>query len=582
MKPSEPRKVTGADGPTGPPAGRQGGTQQASDPSQGLQAARVGAVDTKVWPDDYGWGDLMTLLDAHWPGDVFGDTIRPLANLRGDRKHDAGIRIVALLRWVDSLQADDAAGLVANLMAEIQWLKKALRCGAEHPENETVIPCILDKGHTSQHVSSTGCAGSEVRWPSAVFYALMQRDGALAEVERLRRWKAEAKPVMDGLQELGDALGISLGQRITGAEAVAAVEALVAEVEQLKDAYAEREQRWHWSLIKAQTARLAVKEARREHTDLAARVLALAGDADEVWRIHQAMTNHSADHRPCESGARKKFADRLRALVTAEDRVTIERVKGEALPKVAYPGPNDTDDGMFERMAWNLRNGYPAGGSNSCDALARLIDREVARSRAAAYRTTEPTEETRDNDVLRVTVSERDATIERVRRALSDGEDDWDGRPGLLFDVLSAIAVALDGSPDPDASPARATEGCDLVAERDAAIAKHTAFVAALLALADRADRTPVSNDPFRVGIDIADDIRALVTTEDRATIERVKGEALPKVAYPGPNALARLIDREVARCRAATYRATAPTEAVTGDYWHGPDRTEPTEGESE
>ena len=51
----------------------------------------------------------------------------------------------------------------------------------------------------------------------------------LAEVERLTRWKREALPVLDGLQELGRALDLPLGTRITGAEALAAVERLTTE-----------------------------------------------------------------------------------------------------------------------------------------------------------------------------------------------------------------------------------------------------------------------------------------------------------------------------------------------------------------
>lgn len=51
----------------------------------------------------------------------------------------------------------------------------------------------------------------------------------LAEVERLQRWKAEALPVMDGLQDLGKALGLPLGERITGPAAIEAVERLKAE-----------------------------------------------------------------------------------------------------------------------------------------------------------------------------------------------------------------------------------------------------------------------------------------------------------------------------------------------------------------
>ena len=49
------------------------------------------------------------------------------------------------------------------------------------------------------------------------------------ERDELRRWKAEALPVLSGLQELGKALGLPLGSRITGTEALAAVERLTSE-----------------------------------------------------------------------------------------------------------------------------------------------------------------------------------------------------------------------------------------------------------------------------------------------------------------------------------------------------------------
>lgn len=49
----------------------------------------------------------------------------------------------------------------------------------------------------------------------------------LAELERLVRWKGEALQVMDGLQQLGQALGLPLGARITGPEALAEVRRLL-------------------------------------------------------------------------------------------------------------------------------------------------------------------------------------------------------------------------------------------------------------------------------------------------------------------------------------------------------------------
>lgn len=63
--------------------------------------------DAKVFPDDYGWGDLMRLLDEHWPADLFGGIQHPVESLTGDRATDTGLRAVALLRWVDHLRAED-------------------------------------------------------------------------------------------------------------------------------------------------------------------------------------------------------------------------------------------------------------------------------------------------------------------------------------------------------------------------------------------------------------------------------------------------------------------------------------------
>ena len=58
----------------------------------------------------------------------------------------------------------------------------------------------------------------------------------LAEVDRLSHWKAEALPVITGLQELGAALGIPLGKRITGPDALEAVKALTARAEAAEQA----------------------------------------------------------------------------------------------------------------------------------------------------------------------------------------------------------------------------------------------------------------------------------------------------------------------------------------------------------
>lgn len=56
----------------------------------------------------------------------------------------------------------------------------------------------------------------------------LDEQGLLDEIERLTRWQAEAMTVMDGLQDLGEALGLPLGERVTGPAALAAVERLKA------------------------------------------------------------------------------------------------------------------------------------------------------------------------------------------------------------------------------------------------------------------------------------------------------------------------------------------------------------------
>lgn len=44
------------------------------------------------------------------------------------------------------------------------------QCGAPHPSNDSVVPCVLDEGHPVEedHFSTTGCAGSEVSWSQFV------------------------------------------------------------------------------------------------------------------------------------------------------------------------------------------------------------------------------------------------------------------------------------------------------------------------------------------------------------------------------------------------------------------------------
>ena len=61
--------------------------------------------------------------------------------------------------------------------------------------------------------------------------ALDRAESAEAEVRRLTRWQFEAMSVMAGIQGLGSALGMRLGESITGHAAAEAARALTARAE---------------------------------------------------------------------------------------------------------------------------------------------------------------------------------------------------------------------------------------------------------------------------------------------------------------------------------------------------------------
>lgn len=75
------------------------------------------------------------------------------------------------------------------------------------------------------------------------------REAERQEVEDLRRWKTEGLEVMRGLQEVGRALGVGLGQRITARATVDRAldlcnerDAAVAEAERLRESIAAERQ----------------------------------------------------------------------------------------------------------------------------------------------------------------------------------------------------------------------------------------------------------------------------------------------------------------------------------------------------
>lgn len=78
--------------------------------------------------------------------------------------------------------------------------------------------CISQHGEYSTHTPDDAY--------TCTLCGVLDEDGLLAEIERLTRWQAEAMTVMDGLQDLGKALGLRPGERITGPAALAAVERL--------------------------------------------------------------------------------------------------------------------------------------------------------------------------------------------------------------------------------------------------------------------------------------------------------------------------------------------------------------------
>lgn len=73
----------------------------------------------------------------------------------------------------------------------------------------------------------------EPKWHDLVRDLLAVVDEQQPELDRLQRWKGEAIPVMLGLQDLGRALDIPLGTRITGEVAAKKAAALVAERDRL-------------------------------------------------------------------------------------------------------------------------------------------------------------------------------------------------------------------------------------------------------------------------------------------------------------------------------------------------------------
>jgi len=129
------------------------------------------------------------------------------------------------------------------MSANIEHLRAVGRAATEGPWERWTTDGTPDRRIASVDGRFVATIESGVKVAAAdadfVTTARNEWDGLLDEVEALRRWKAEAMSLFDGMQDLGRALGLPLGTLITGPVAVKAAEALrakVARVEALAEA----------------------------------------------------------------------------------------------------------------------------------------------------------------------------------------------------------------------------------------------------------------------------------------------------------------------------------------------------------
>ena len=156
---------------------------------------------------------------------------------------DRPVRVkVACINWgTMSDQTPDLAALEALAEAATPGPWTSYR---PHPAYRSyMVERVAPEGHLAGDGAVVCCEDVKAS-ENAEFIAAADPGTVLwliREVERLTRWKSEALPVLDGLQELGKALGLPLGERITGPAALAAVEALKLRA---TDAEANARQAW--------------------------------------------------------------------------------------------------------------------------------------------------------------------------------------------------------------------------------------------------------------------------------------------------------------------------------------------------
>lgn len=93
----------------------------------------------------HSWGGLMSLLDEHWPADIF-PMPEGLDGAKGTTHRDTGPIVLGLIRWVDKLNGQRADAL-AKLDAVREWHSKDSRhCYADGDPWPCRTVRILDGG----------------------------------------------------------------------------------------------------------------------------------------------------------------------------------------------------------------------------------------------------------------------------------------------------------------------------------------------------------------------------------------------------------------------------------------------------
>ena len=119
-------------------------------------------------------------------------------------------------------------------MNEIQEIEARLAAATPGPWDVETIPetgesRVVVRSNTGDPMLDVSVAPHGVRAEDAEFIAHAPEDirALIAEVKRLEAWKREAVTVMDGLQGLGEALRLPLGEQVTGRTALEKVKELI-------------------------------------------------------------------------------------------------------------------------------------------------------------------------------------------------------------------------------------------------------------------------------------------------------------------------------------------------------------------